>query len=192
MHLVLFLHLTSCLACPLGNNVIASCWEETTISEHHIYKKPLFQMLYLNYEEKCVETSYNVSQSMFQSLRYLFVGLSLQALNWCALLKSSMEKVLSSDFKHDAFWTFSFCWQSYQKNGFPQTDLQKFLHQPTELPNIEESDQTDVRHSVLCYCQWYDCSQQCCLFNIYSLLNTQPHLEPVLYKHRCNRRAIVF
>lgn len=43
--------------------------------------------------------------------------------------------------------------KSYQKNGFPQTDLQKFLHQPTELPNIEESDQTDVRHSVLCYCQ---------------------------------------
>ncbi|XP_035764108.1 mucolipin-2-like [Neolamprologus brichardi] len=44
---------------------------------------------------------------------------------------------------------------SYQKNGFPQTDLQKFLHEPTELPNIEESDQTDVRvrHSVLCYCQ---------------------------------------
>lgn len=41
---------------------------------------------------------------------YLFVGLSLQyALNWCALLKSSMEKVLSSDFKCDAFWTFSFC-----------------------------------------------------------------------------------
>uniref|UniRef100_A0A3P8NDR9 Polycystin cation channel PKD1/PKD2 domain-containing protein n=1 Tax=Astatotilapia calliptera TaxID=8154 RepID=A0A3P8NDR9_ASTCA len=58
--------------------------------------------------------------------------------------------------------------KSYQKNGFPQTDLQKFLHEPTELPNIEESDQTDVsvRHSVLCYCQWYDCSQQCCLFNI--------------------------
>ncbi|XP_005457383.1 mucolipin-2 isoform X1 [Oreochromis niloticus] len=45
--------------------------------------------------------------------------------------------------------------KSYQKNGFPQTDLQKFLHEPTELPNIEESDQTDVsvRHSVLCYCQ---------------------------------------
>ncbi|XP_039887087.1 mucolipin-2 [Simochromis diagramma] len=45
--------------------------------------------------------------------------------------------------------------KSYQKNGFPQTDLQKFLHEPTELPNIEESDQTDVsvRQSVLCYCQ---------------------------------------
>lgn len=44
---------------------------------------------------------------MFQSLRYLFVGLSLQyVLNWCAFLKSSMEKVLSSDFKCDAFWNF--------------------------------------------------------------------------------------
>lgn len=92
------------------NNVIASCWEETTISEYHIYKKPLFQILYLNYEEKCEETSHNVSQSMFQSLQYLFVGLSLQyVLNWCAFLKSSMEKVLSSDFKCDAFWTFSIC-----------------------------------------------------------------------------------
>lgn len=39
-----------------------------------------------------------------------FVGLSLQyVLNWCAFLKSSMEKVLSSDFKCDAFWTFSIC-----------------------------------------------------------------------------------
>ncbi|XP_030583551.1 mucolipin-2 isoform X2 [Archocentrus centrarchus] len=45
--------------------------------------------------------------------------------------------------------------KSYQKNGFPQTDLQKFLHEPTELPNVEESNQMDVnmRHSALCCCQ---------------------------------------
>ncbi|XP_041646661.1 mucolipin-2 [Cheilinus undulatus] len=43
----------------------------------------------------------------------------------------------------------------YQKEGFPLTDLQKFLKEQKDFPVSEESSQTDVRfrHSVLCCCQ---------------------------------------
>ncbi|XP_035509078.1 mucolipin-2 [Morone saxatilis] len=43
----------------------------------------------------------------------------------------------------------------YQKEGFPLTDLQKFLREQKDFPVAEESSQTDVhaRHSVLCCCQ---------------------------------------
>ncbi|KAM9383865.1 mucolipin-2 [Pholidichthys leucotaenia] len=46
--------------------------------------------------------------------------------------------------------------KNYQKNGFPLTDLQKFLHEQKDFLDLEESSQTDVlsnRHSVLCCCQ---------------------------------------
>ncbi|CAN9500373.1 unnamed protein product [Ophioblennius macclurei] len=45
--------------------------------------------------------------------------------------------------------------KNYQKNGFPQTDLQKFLREHKDFPIIEECDQMDVhiRRSVICCCQ---------------------------------------
>ncbi|XP_031163272.1 mucolipin-2 isoform X1 [Sander lucioperca] len=43
----------------------------------------------------------------------------------------------------------------FQKDGFPLTDLQKFLREQNDFPVLEESSQTDVdvRYSVLCCCQ---------------------------------------
>ncbi|KAE8294116.1 Mucolipin-2 Transient receptor potential channel mucolipin 2 [Larimichthys crocea] len=48
--------------------------------------------------------------------------------------------------------------KNYQKEGFPLTDLHKFLREQKDLPVEEESSQTDVhvRHSVFCCCQRYD------------------------------------
>ncbi|XP_019114503.2 mucolipin-2 [Larimichthys crocea] len=45
--------------------------------------------------------------------------------------------------------------KNYQKEGFPLTDLHKFLREQKDLPVEEESSQTDVhvRHSVFCCCQ---------------------------------------
>ncbi|XP_069006103.1 mucolipin-2 [Embiotoca jacksoni] len=45
--------------------------------------------------------------------------------------------------------------KNYQKDGFPLTDLQKFLREQKDFPILEESSQTDVhlRHSVFCCCQ---------------------------------------
>ncbi|TKS74716.1 Lysophosphatidic acid receptor 3 [Collichthys lucidus] len=44
---------------------------------------------------------------------------------------------------------------NYQKEGFPLTDLHKFLREQKDLPVGEESCQTDVhvRHSVFCCCR---------------------------------------
>uniref|UniRef100_A0A8D0CPK5 Mucolipin TRP cation channel 2 n=1 Tax=Sander lucioperca TaxID=283035 RepID=A0A8D0CPK5_SANLU len=46
----------------------------------------------------------------------------------------------------------------FQKDGFPLTDLQKFLREQNDFPVLEESSQTDVdvRYSVLCCCQRYE------------------------------------
>ncbi|XP_034386126.1 mucolipin-2 isoform X1 [Cyclopterus lumpus] len=43
----------------------------------------------------------------------------------------------------------------FQRDGFPLTDLQKFLREQKDFPVAEESSQTDVhiRYSVLCCCQ---------------------------------------
>lgn len=48
--------------------------------------------------------------------------------------------------------------QNYQKDGFPLTDLQKFLREQKDFPVVEEGSQTDVhvRRSVFCCCQRYD------------------------------------
>lgn len=45
--------------------------------------------------------------------------------------------------------------KNYQKEGFPLTDLHKFLIEQKDLPVGEESSQTDVhvRHSMFCCCQ---------------------------------------
>ncbi|XP_069550841.1 mucolipin-2 [Brachyistius frenatus] len=45
--------------------------------------------------------------------------------------------------------------KNYQKDGFPLTDLQKFLREQKDFPILEESSQTNVhlRHSVFCCCQ---------------------------------------
>ncbi|XP_029939643.1 mucolipin-2 isoform X1 [Salarias fasciatus] len=45
--------------------------------------------------------------------------------------------------------------KNYQKNGFPLTDLQKFLREQKDFPVIEDCSQTDVhiRGSVICCCQ---------------------------------------
>ncbi|XP_037624837.1 mucolipin-2 isoform X1 [Sebastes umbrosus] len=45
--------------------------------------------------------------------------------------------------------------KSFQKNGFPLTDLQKFLREQKNVPVAEEASQTDVhvKYSVLCCCQ---------------------------------------
>ncbi|XP_042372271.1 mucolipin-2 [Plectropomus leopardus] len=45
--------------------------------------------------------------------------------------------------------------KSFQKDGFPLTDLQKFLREQKDFPVVEESSQTDVHvtHSMLCCCQ---------------------------------------
>ncbi|TKS74658.1 Mucolipin-2 [Collichthys lucidus] len=45
--------------------------------------------------------------------------------------------------------------KNYQKEGFPLTDLHKFLREQKDLPVEEESCQTDVhvRHSVFCCCR---------------------------------------
>ncbi|XP_026160338.1 mucolipin-2 isoform X2 [Mastacembelus armatus] len=44
--------------------------------------------------------------------------------------------------------------KNYQENGFPLTDLQKFLREQKDFPVVEENSQTDVhiRRSVLCCC----------------------------------------
>ncbi|XP_032382386.1 mucolipin-2 [Etheostoma spectabile] len=43
----------------------------------------------------------------------------------------------------------------FQKDGFPLTDLQKFLREQKDFPVVEEISQTDVdvRYSMLCCCQ---------------------------------------
>lgn len=48
--------------------------------------------------------------------------------------------------------------QSFQKNGFPLTDLQKFLGEQKDVPVSEESSQTDVhvQNSAFCCCRRYD------------------------------------
>ncbi|XP_034003169.1 mucolipin-2 isoform X2 [Trematomus bernacchii] len=45
--------------------------------------------------------------------------------------------------------------KSFQKNGFPLTDLQKFLREQKDFPVSEESSQTDVhvQNSAFCCCQ---------------------------------------
>ncbi|KAK5869853.1 hypothetical protein PBY51_024541 [Eleginops maclovinus] len=45
--------------------------------------------------------------------------------------------------------------KSFQKNGFPLTDLQKFLKEQKDFPIAEESSQTDVhlQNSAFCCCQ---------------------------------------
>nr|XP_019936716.1 PREDICTED: mucolipin-2 [Paralichthys olivaceus] len=45
--------------------------------------------------------------------------------------------------------------KNYQRDGFPLTDLQKFLRELKDFPVVEESSQTDVHisNSVLCCCQ---------------------------------------
>ncbi|XP_062251327.1 mucolipin-2 isoform X2 [Platichthys flesus] len=45
--------------------------------------------------------------------------------------------------------------KNYQKEGFPLTDLHKFLREQKDFPVVEESSQADVhiRNSVLCCCQ---------------------------------------
>uniref|UniRef100_A0A7N9B1Y6 Mucolipin TRP cation channel 2 n=1 Tax=Mastacembelus armatus TaxID=205130 RepID=A0A7N9B1Y6_9TELE len=47
--------------------------------------------------------------------------------------------------------------KNYQENGFPLTDLQKFLREQKDFPVVEENSQTDVhiRRSVLCCCPRY-------------------------------------
>uniref|UniRef100_A0A7N6BPQ6 Polycystin cation channel PKD1/PKD2 domain-containing protein n=1 Tax=Anabas testudineus TaxID=64144 RepID=A0A7N6BPQ6_ANATE len=48
--------------------------------------------------------------------------------------------------------------KNYQRNGFPLTDLQKFLKEQKDYPVVEESSQTDVhiRDTMICCCQRYD------------------------------------
>lgn len=46
--------------------------------------------------------------------------------------------------------------KNYQRDGFPLTDLQKFLKEQNDFPIVRESSQTteaEVRQSVLCCCQ---------------------------------------
>ncbi|XP_047443203.1 mucolipin-2 isoform X1 [Mugil cephalus] len=45
--------------------------------------------------------------------------------------------------------------KNYQKDGFPLTDLQKFLKEQKDFPILEDSSQRDLhlRQSVLCCCQ---------------------------------------
>uniref|UniRef100_A0A8D2ZMB9 Mucolipin TRP cation channel 2 n=1 Tax=Scophthalmus maximus TaxID=52904 RepID=A0A8D2ZMB9_SCOMX len=48
--------------------------------------------------------------------------------------------------------------KNYQRDGFPLTDLHKFLRAQKDFPVAEESSQTEdhVRSSVFCCCQRYD------------------------------------
>ncbi|XP_010779636.1 mucolipin-2-like [Notothenia coriiceps] len=45
--------------------------------------------------------------------------------------------------------------KSFQKNGFPLTDLQKFLREQKDVPVSEESSPTDVhvQNSAFCCCR---------------------------------------
>ncbi|KAK2835463.1 hypothetical protein Q5P01_015947 [Channa striata] len=45
--------------------------------------------------------------------------------------------------------------KNYQKNGFPLTDLQKFLREQKDIPVVEESGQTEVyiRDTLICCCR---------------------------------------
>uniref|UniRef100_UPI003AAC0B83 mucolipin-2 n=1 Tax=Centroberyx gerrardi TaxID=166262 RepID=UPI003AAC0B83 len=45
--------------------------------------------------------------------------------------------------------------KNFQKDGFPTTDLQKFLREQKDFPIVEGSSQTDVHmgHSLLCCCK---------------------------------------
>ncbi|KAM4549085.1 mucolipin-2 isoform 1-T1 [Odontesthes bonariensis] len=45
--------------------------------------------------------------------------------------------------------------KKYQRDGFPLTDLQKFLREQKDFPVVEENGQTavELKHSVLCCCQ---------------------------------------
>jgi len=45
--------------------------------------------------------------------------------------------------------------KNYQMNGFPMTDLQKFLLEQKDLPAAEEGSQTDINvgYSTFCCCR---------------------------------------
>ncbi|XP_054869875.1 mucolipin-2 [Amphiprion ocellaris] len=43
--------------------------------------------------------------------------------------------------------------KNYQKDGFPLTDLQKFLREQADFPVVEEDSRTDAGQSVLCCCR---------------------------------------
>lgn len=83
--------------------------------------------------------------------------------------------------------------QNYQRDGFPLTDLQKFLKEQKDFPILEESRQTDadVRQSVFCCCQRYDSVHNnvdtVTIFNLSShtliRTHTHAHREAALYKH---------
>lgn len=88
----------------------------------------------------------------------LFIALITDAYETIKVVQISFcrEREFSSGTSlYSWFHHLGFIQQNYQKEGFPLTDLHKFLREQKDVRVVEESSQTgvNVKYSMFCCCQ---------------------------------------